>query len=99
MLPADRPSLFDKESEMTTLSSDTPPEIERLQIERLRQMPSWRKMALMAGMGQTVRLLALAGLRQRYPDDTPAQQRRRLADLLLGPELADRAYGPVAEES
>ena len=83
---------------MSTLSPDTPPEIERMQIERLRQMPSWRKMALMDGMWQMVKMLALAGLRQRYPDDTPAQQRRRLADLLLGPELATRAYGPLQED-
>jgi len=83
---------------MTTLSPDTHPEIERLQIERLRQMPPWRKMTLMAEMNQTVRTLALAGLRQRYPDDTPAQRRRRLADLLLGPDLATRVYGPLPEE-
>lgn len=78
---------------------DTHPDIERMQIERLRQMPSWRKMALMAGMSESVRTLALAGLRQRHPSDTPAQRRRRLADLLLGPELAARAYGPSQEES
>ncbi|HEC35478.1 MAG TPA: hypothetical protein ENI39_02965 [Anaerolineae bacterium] len=83
---------------MTTLSPDTHPEIERLQIERLRQMPPWRKMTLMAEMNQTVRTLALAGLRQRHPDDTPAQRRRRLADLLLGPDLATRVYGPLPEE-
>ena len=83
---------------MTTLSPDTHPDIERLQIERLRQMPSWRKMALMAEMSQTVRTLALAGLRQRHPDDTPAQRRRRLADLLLGPDLAETVYGPLPEE-
>ena len=83
---------------MGTLSADTSPEIEEMQIERLRQMPSWRKMALMDEMGQTVRILALAGLRQRYPDDTPAQRQRRLADLLLGRELAARAYGPLQEE-
>ncbi len=83
---------------MTTLSPDTPPEIERLQIEGLRRMPSWRKMALMCQMGQAVHILALAGLRQRHPNDTPAQHRRRLADLLLGPELAARAYGPLPEE-
>lgn len=83
---------------MCTLSPDTPPDIERLQIERLRQMPAWRKMELMAGMSQTVRTLALAGLRQRHPDDTPAQRRRRLADLLLGSELASCAYGPRLEE-
>jgi len=83
---------------MGTLATDTHPDIERLQIERLRQMPAWRKMALMAEMGQTVQMLALTGLRQRYPQDTPAQRRRRLADLLLGSELATRAYGPLLEE-
>ena len=83
---------------MTTLSSDTHPEIEQLQIERLRQMPSWRKMALVGEMNRTVRTLALAGLRQRHPDDSPAQRRRRLADLLLGPDLAATVYGPLLEE-
>jgi hypothetical protein len=83
---------------MTALSPDTHPEIERLQIERLRQMPAWRKVALMAEMSQTVRTLALAGLRQRHPDDTPAQRWRRLADLLLGPELAAKVYAPLPEE-
>ena len=33
---------------MSTLWPDTHLEIERLQVERLRQMPSWRKVALMA---------------------------------------------------
>ena len=80
------------------LSADTHPEIERVQIERLRQMPSWRKMELMGDMNEAVRTLALAGLRQRHPGDTPAQRRRRLADLMLGPELAERVYGPLQEE-
>lgn len=82
---------------MTTLSLDTPSAIEQKQIEQLRQMPPWRKLALMSGLSQTVRILALAGLRQRFPDDSPAQSRRRLADLILGPELAARAYGPLLE--
>ena len=69
-----------------------------MQIELLRQMPPWRKMALMAEMSQTVRTLAMAGLRQRHPDDTPALRRRRMADLLLGPELAARVYGPLLEK-
>ena len=75
--------------------SDTHPDITRLQIEQLRRMPPWRKLALVDDMNRTVHSLSLAGLRQRYPGDTPAQRRRRLADLLLGPELADRAYGPI----
>lgn len=82
---------------MATRSSDTSPQIEWLQIERLRQMPSWRKMELMAGMCQAVQTLALAGLRRRYPADTLAQLRRRLADLQLGPELARCVYGPLSE--
>ena len=87
-----------KDGTLSTLWPDTHPDIERLQIERLRQMPTWRKMALMAEMTESVRALALAGLRQRYPTDTPAQRRRRLADLLLGSDLAARAYGPFPEE-
>jgi hypothetical protein len=80
------------------LSPDTHPEIERLQIERLRQMPSWRKIELVGDMNETVRTLALAGLRRRHPDDTPPQRRRRLADLMLGPELAAHVYGPLQED-
>ena len=84
---------------MTThILADTRPDIENLRIARLRQMPSWRKMELTCEMSQTVRALARAGLRQRYPHDTPAQHQRRLADLLLGPELAARVYGPLPEE-
>jgi hypothetical protein len=82
---------------MTALSLDTHPEIERWQIERLRRMPAWRKLALVGEMNRTVRTLALAGLRERHPDDSPAQRRRRLADLLLGPEAAARVYGPLSE--
>ena len=48
----------------------------------------------MEDINRTARLLALVGLRRRYPDDLPEQLRRRLADLLLGPELAAKAYGP-----
>jgi hypothetical protein len=83
---------------MSTLWPETHPDIERLQVEQLQQMPTWRKVALVAEMTESLRTLALAGLRQRYPADTPAQRRRRLADLLLGPELAARAYGPLPEE-
>ena len=81
------------------MTNDTMPNIEHIRIERLRQMPSWRKLALMAEMSQTVRTLALSGLRQRFPDDTPAQRQRRLADLLLGEELAASVYGPIEEEA
>ncbi|MFL7794711.1 MAG: hypothetical protein AB8I69_21385 [Anaerolineae bacterium] len=50
-------------------------------------------------MNQTVHELALVGLRQRHPDDSPTKRRRRLASLLLGPELAKKAYGAMPEET
>ena len=83
---------------MSALADDTRPEISQLLIERTRNIPSWRKMELVGEMNRTVRSLALAGLRHRHPDDSSVQRRRRLADLLLGPELAARAYGPMPED-
>jgi len=84
---------------MVTLSRDTASDIEQMQIEHLRRLPAWRKLALVGEMNRTVQTMALAGLRQRHPDDTPEQRRRRLAALLLGSELATRAYGPGPGEA
>jgi hypothetical protein len=84
---------------MTILAGDTQPDVERILIERLRQMPTWRKMALVGEMNRTVRTFALAGIRRCHPEDTPEQQQRRLADLSLGTELAARAYGPFPTEN
>ena len=83
---------------MATLSADTAPEIEAIQLAHLREMPAYRKLALVGEMYRSVRALAVAGLRLRYPNDTPAQRQRRLADLLVESELAQRAYGPLPEE-
>lgn len=83
----------------STPLSDTSPAAERLQIELMRQAPSWRKAYLVGQMTESVRLLALTGLRQRHPQATPDQLRRMLADLWLGSELATRVYGPLPEEN
>jgi hypothetical protein len=75
--------------------SDTSIEAEQIQLELLRQAPPWRKFQMLAQLNQTAYTLALSGLRRRYPEATPAELRRRLADLLLGEELAHRAYGSL----
>ena len=82
---------------MTTLYTDTRPEAERVQIELLRRAPAWRKLQMVDQLNQAARMLALSGLRQRYPHATPDELRRRLADLVLGAELAARVYGPLEE--
>jgi hypothetical protein len=36
--------------------------------------------------------MAKAGIRHRHPDESPEQHRMRLAEILLGPDLAHRVY-------
>ena len=80
---------------MSALYSDTDPKIEQMQIELWRQASPTRKMHMLAQLNASVRILALAGLRSRYPNATEAELRRRLADLLLGEELARKVYGEM----
>jgi hypothetical protein len=81
-----------------TLSVDTDPEAERVQLEILRAMPAWRKAQLIEEAITAARDLALAGLRARHPEAGPRELRRRLFDLELGEELAARAYGPLGSQ-
>lgn len=83
---------------MYRLFPDTHPRMEALQIELLRNAPAWRKLEMVGQMNATVRLLALSGLKTRYPTDSPAKLRRRLADLLLGEELASKVYGSLDDD-
>ena len=76
---------------MSALFPDTRPEAEAVLIRLLREAPSWRKLEMVDQLNQSVKLLALAGLRQRYPDENEGGLQRRLADLLLGEDLACKA--------
>jgi hypothetical protein len=78
---------------MTSLYSDTHPEMEALQIELIRRMPAWKKFAMVDALSETVRALAVSGIKQRHPEATLEQVHRMLADLLLGVELAEKVYG------
>jgi len=83
---------------MPSSLSDTQPEAEQVFSELMRQAPAWRKLEMVGQLNQMLRTLALSGLRQRHPQATPEELQRRLADLLLGPELAVRIHGPLGEE-
>jgi len=74
--------------------TDTHPETERILTGLLRQLPAWRKLQMMAELNQTANQLAMEGLREKYPHASESELQRHLADLLLGPELALKAYGP-----
>lgn len=83
---------------MSTLYPDTRPEAETLLIHLLREAPSWRKLEMVDQLNQSVKLLALTGLRQRYPNENEAQLHRRLAGLLLGEDLARKVFGALPDE-
>jgi predicted component of type VI protein secretion system len=82
---------------MSALFPDTHPKMEALQIELWRQASPTRKMEMLAQLNASARLLALAGLRSQYPQSSEAELRRRLADLLLGEELARKVYGEYVD--
>ncbi len=73
---------------MSTLFPDTRPEAERVQIELLRQAPAWRKLEMVGQLNQTVRTLALSGLRQRHPEVTPQELQRRLGRPAAWPDAS-----------
>lgn len=52
-------------------------------------------MDMLAQLNASARLLTLTGLRMRNPNLSEAELRRKLADLLLGEELACKVYGEV----
>ena len=81
---------------MSVLYSDTHPKMEALQIQLWRQASPTRKMHMLAQLNASVQMLALAGLRSKYPKAEESELRRRLADLLLGEELARKVYGDMS---
>jgi hypothetical protein len=76
---------------------DTSPEVERLRIERLRQMSPVEKAAIVRGLTQAVYDLAAAGVRHRYPHASPREQFLRLAIVTLGQTLAEQAYPEIRQ--
>ncbi|MFZ5855625.1 MAG: hypothetical protein ACOYZ6_02240 [Chloroflexota bacterium] len=80
---------------MSALYSDTHPKMEALQVELWRRASPTRKMQMVAQLNASVRLLAMAGLRSRFPNASESELIRRFADLLLGEELARKVYGDL----
>lgn len=78
--------------------SDTDPKIEKLQFDLIRQVPISKKLMMVANLNKAAIALSLHSLRKQYPHESEARLHRRLADRILGIELAERAYGPLTEE-
>jgi hypothetical protein len=74
------------------LAADTDADVEQRQIEAFRSMTPAQKLQLTLQMSATVRQLAAAGVRQRYPRASAREQFLRLAQVTLGDDLARKVY-------
>lgn len=72
---------------------DTSPDAERVLIELARRTPVWRKFEQVAEATETCRALAMAVLRERYPEASEEELRLRLIARVLDRETMIRAYG------
>jgi len=77
---------------MRTQSADTSPAFEKVWIERMRQMPGWRRLQLASRLSTAARALCRAGLRARNPDATEEELRRMFAEVHLGKDLAKKFF-------
>lgn len=86
---------YNRDVDPQPLALDTTPEIEQRQVEAWRRMRPAEKLTLVLRMSANVRQLALAGVRRRHPDLSKHEQQLRLAQVILGDELARAAYPEI----
>ena len=66
-----------------------------MQIERWRRMTPDEKAATVTSLTRTAYELARAGVRHRYPTASPREEFLRLALVVLGEDLARKAYPEI----
>lgn len=84
-----------KSASWRALHADTGAWAEEIQFKFFREAPPWRKLEMAVDLNNGMLLFAESGLRDRHPGASPEEIRRLLADMLLGPELAAKVYGPI----
>ena len=72
---------------------DTDPETERLLIELSRNRPIWKQFKQVGALNRMTRAFAMAGIRQRYPEASEEEVRRRLAAVLFDRETVIKVFG------
>lgn len=73
-------------------ANDTSPEMQDLIDPRLRAMSPEEKLLRCCKLSGAVRLLVLAGIKDRYPECTPDELRKRFAAVTLGREFSLRYF-------
>ena len=69
--------------------TDTPPEVEQIQIDLLRQAGQARRTQLMLSLSQSMFALSWHNLQKLSPHLSETEQKVKFVELLYGPALAD----------
>ena len=72
-------------------SRDTPLDVEEILLAGYRRMTPAEKAATVTALTSSTIALTMAGIRHRYPGETPETHRVRLAAILHG-DLAERLF-------
>lgn len=83
---------------MSTLSRDTDPEIERLQLQRYREMSPAEKLQRVLDLNRMADAMASARLEKQYGPLTQRELQLRLAALRLDRQTMIEAFGWDPEE-
>lgn len=80
------------------LAADTTGESERVYFKLLRKKSSAEKLKMVASINKSTRTLVLISLRERYPLDSEAEIKIKLASILYGEQIgrafAEKLSGP-----
>ena len=80
------------------VSTDTSRESAEIVAEIYRNMPASEKIQRLFRAYQMGRQLAMAGLRERFPDTDETRLWHRWAQQHLGKQLYEQVYGEAADE-
>jgi hypothetical protein len=81
-----------KSKPIQQLFSDTAPEAEAVLIDLLRRKSAAEKFAMVNQLNESLRVMMLSGLHQRYPNASELEIKQRFAQLLLGEELGQEFW-------
>jgi hypothetical protein len=80
-------------------SMDTHPEIEKKQIELLRQAPTTKRFALMSAWSRFIRGAARENIRKDHPEASDQEIELMLVARLYGDELAEKVRKYLVERN
>lgn len=72
--------------------SDTDPQTREILFARLRELSIEERFSRLADACQFVRQVVVAGIKERHPNSSNDDIRKRYAAITLGPELAAKYY-------